>query len=183
MRIFISYSHSDTVFVNKLTADLQRNGIDVWIDQSGIKGGEAWSKAIVEGINNCDAFLSVLSPNSTASRNVTKELSIADSHHKPIYPVICEACDIPPDVEYQLAGLQWIDLSSDKYETGLNKLFSALGAKPETKTEAPVSPSQQPEKTVFPPGTKYEYSNSGYAMLAVIVPLAAWDSIASVVFP
>ncbi len=84
MRIFISYSHLDTRFVNQLTADLQRNGIEVWIDQSGIRGGEAWSKAIVEGINNCDAFLSVLSPNSTASRNVTKELSIADSRQNQI---------------------------------------------------------------------------------------------------
>lgn len=142
MHIFISYSHQDNAFVNRLTQDLQRQQIDVWIDQQGIQGGEAWRKAIVDGINQCDAFLIVLSPDSTTSRNVTKELSIADERGKRIFPVISEPCTIPPELEYQLAGLQWVDFTALGYEAALEKLLQALNVQQKARP-APQPPAQQ----------------------------------------
>jgi hypothetical protein len=164
MRIFISYSHQDNAFVTRLTGDLKQHGLDVWIDQSGIRGGDAWRKAIVEGIDTCDAFIAVLSPNYTASRNVAKELSIADEHGKRILPVICEPCQISTEMEYPLTGLQWLDFSSD-YDGALGKLLVAVGTTPSPKPsqtqeqQQPQIPrfSQQPQQQQTPqeqlPGT------------------------------
>jgi hypothetical protein len=151
MHIFISYSHQDAAFVNRLTQDLQRQQIDVWIDQQGIQGGEAWRKAIVEGINQCDAFLIVLSPDAAASRNVTKELSIADERGKRIFPVICEPCTIPAELEYQLAGLQWVDFTALGYDAAFGKLLQALNVPQKAAPQPPPTIPPQPQPQPIPP--------------------------------
>ena len=81
-KIFISYSRHDSDFVNRLVADLEGRDFSVWIDRSAIQGGDSWRKSIVDAISACDVFLIVISPNSVGSRNVTKEISMADERGK-----------------------------------------------------------------------------------------------------
>ncbi|MBI3741212.1 MAG: toll/interleukin-1 receptor domain-containing protein, partial [Chloroflexi bacterium] len=80
--IFISYSRKDTEFVVRLTASLETRGIQAWTDQGAIIAGDAWRRQIVDAIETCKVFLVVLSPSSTVSDNVIKELSIAESSRK-----------------------------------------------------------------------------------------------------
>jgi hypothetical protein len=152
MRVFISYSHDDGEFANRLADDLRFYNFEVWIDQHGIQGGDAWRKAIVEGIDSSEAFLIILSPTAMASRNVAKELNIADERGKRIFPVVCKPCEIPQEMEYQLTGLQWIDFSAD-YDAAMPKLLTALdnslrpaSAPPKAQPvpAAPPSPQQNP---------------------------------------
>ena len=35
--VFISYSRDDSDFVNRLRDDLSANGVDVWLDKTGLK--------------------------------------------------------------------------------------------------------------------------------------------------
>ncbi len=65
--VFISYARDDNDFVLKLTSDLAQRGVSVWLDTGSIRAGEAWRGSIVEAIENCTAFLIVLSPKSVAS--------------------------------------------------------------------------------------------------------------------
>ncbi len=136
--VFISYSRKDNEFVDKLIMDLERNGVHVWIDRHDIEGGTAWRAAIAEAVRQCSAFVIVLSPNSTSSRNVSRELSVAESHDRLIVPVIYRACDIPPGMEYQLAELQWINLTAMTYEEGLRRLVKVLNKGAETDGETPA---------------------------------------------
>jgi hypothetical protein len=57
-----------------------------------------------------------------------KELSIAESRKRRIIPVVFEQCEIPPEMEYQLAGLQWVDFSESEFDDALGRLASALSA-------------------------------------------------------
>ena len=50
-----------------------------------------------------------ISPNSTESENVVKELALASERKKPIIPVYLEAAEIPETMEYQLAGIQRVE--------------------------------------------------------------------------
>lgn len=136
--IFISYSRDDSDFVNGLIADIEKRGVEVWIDRQDISGGEAWRAAIAEAIRSCDAFVIVLSPNSTVSKNVSRELSIAESHHRPIIPLLYQPCEIPPNMEYQLAEIQWIDFTAEKYADALERLIKVLG-KPASATPRPAA--------------------------------------------
>src|SRR5262245_27367673 len=45
--VFLSYSREDSEKVDKIVSDLKSAGHDVWIDRSGIDGGQAWRKEIV----------------------------------------------------------------------------------------------------------------------------------------
>jgi hypothetical protein len=134
--IFISYSRGDSQFVDGLIRDLERKGIHVWVDREDIEGGTAWRAAISDAIRQCRAFLIVLSPNSTRSKNVSRELSLAESHDRMIIPIIYQDCDIPSGMEYQLAELQWINLNNLTYEVALDRLVRALAKSAGTGGEA-----------------------------------------------
>ena len=129
--IFISYSRRDKDFVDTLVQDLESNGFSVWIDREDIRGGDSWRKSIVDAIRSCESFVLVLSPNSVASVNVAKEVSIADSDKVRIIPVIYKTCQISADMEYQLASVQQISIV-ENYQRGLHQLIQALGGMTET---------------------------------------------------
>jgi hypothetical protein len=161
-RVFISYSRHDSEFVNHLIQDLERNRFSVWIDRAGIQAGESWRKSIVDAIDSCDCFVLVLSPHSVQSRNVTKEVSMADERHKRIFPIICQPCTIPADMEYQLTGVQYTDFAGEGYERALGRLLAALGA----KAPAPPSPSN--------PSTGYDTWNTNVGP-PPFTPVGAWQ--------
>lgn len=126
MDVFISYSRRDSVFVNRLVADLESHGHRPWCDRSDIRGGQLWQQQIVQGIEGCQTFLLVLSAHSVQSINVVKELSLAEANGKRILPVMIEDVEIPDTMEYQLAGIQMILFESDDYEASLPRLFDGL---------------------------------------------------------
>ncbi len=126
-QIFFSYSRKDSEFVDRLSADLEYRGINVWIDRGDIFAGETtWRQQIVEAIKSCTVFFIVLSPDSFGSNNVNRELTLAESEKKTIIPIFHRSAEIPDSMAYQLAGLQLLDFSSGDYADNLQKLLSTL---------------------------------------------------------
>lgn len=76
--IFISYSHQDKKYVHKLESDLKEKGFDVWVDVR-INSGEQWPTAIQTKLDACDAFIIVISEESSKSDFVEKEIARATS--------------------------------------------------------------------------------------------------------
>lgn len=145
-QIFVSYSRRDSKIVDQLISRLEEAGYTVWVDREDIQGGSQWRQAIVMAIDNCQVFISVLSPNSIASDNVRKEMDIAEGSKKPILPVMLQQIELPTHMRYQLAGLQIIDLSQD-FETGFSQLIESLG-------ERGVKPTAEPSATTVPRQTR-----------------------------
>lgn len=140
-QIFISYSRTDSDFVNGLIQDLERKGFDVWVDTQDIKGGAAWRAAIAQAIRECQAFLLVLSPNSVDSRNIEQELSVASNHDRQVIPILYQPCDIPDELALPLASLQRIDfIERSNYEEALGRLVQALGGQTDTHPSQPPPP-------------------------------------------
>jgi hypothetical protein len=71
---FVSYNSADKEFARKLAADLESQGIKVWLDQWAIRGGESISDKVQQGINTSDVFIVILSRSSVRSRWVKEEL-------------------------------------------------------------------------------------------------------------
>ena len=103
--VFISYAARDRERVLGLVERLRGAGVTVWIDQAGIDVSTMWSQEIVSAIKSCKVMLLSISPNSTESENVVKELALASERKKPIIPVYLETAEIPETMEYQLAGI------------------------------------------------------------------------------
>jgi type III secretion system FlhB-like substrate exporter len=125
--LFVSYARKNIEIAEKLTADLERAGFNVWLDRKGIDGGSKWAAEIARAISECETFLLLISPDSIASDNVRKECDLAAEDKRRMVPVIIhEVPQIPPELRYHLAGLQRIDCTAD-YQRGFADLLRALG--------------------------------------------------------
>ena len=108
--VFISYSRENQQQVVRLVEYLREKGLAVWMDETDIHGATMWTEEIVEAIHKCNLFILAISQHSTGSKNVVKELALASEREKIILPIYLEQCDIPKNMEYQLAGIQNIAL-------------------------------------------------------------------------
>ncbi len=87
--IFISYSHADQEYVHKLHAALLSEGFDAWID-GRIDYGDQWPKVIQRHLDECDAFIIVMSQNSFESDMVQNEITRAREKKKNIFPILLD---------------------------------------------------------------------------------------------
>ncbi len=122
--IFLSYSRKDRQIMDTLARKLQDAGFEIWLDTKGIRGGKAWRKEIVIAIEGAAALVVALSPHSAASSNVATELDLAKDANKAIIPLEIRTTAIPPEMKYQLTGLQRILL--EPFEDGFAELVRSL---------------------------------------------------------
>lgn len=96
-RIFLSYARKDgRVLALKLRNDLIKKGYDVWLDTSDIYGGDDWSEAIEEAIEQCDVAVLVLSIASYQSKICRAEHLRSLRKGKAVIPVkVQEDAEIP----------------------------------------------------------------------------------------
>lgn len=99
--VFISYSHNDRAFVQKLAQDLRDNGGNkVWLDLWEIRIGDSIIGKIEEGINESDFLIVVLSEHSVMSNWVISELRSAltiqlNQQNVKVLPVLIDDCQKP----------------------------------------------------------------------------------------
>lgn len=87
-KVFVSYSRRDKDFVRKLHEALVANGFEVWVDWEGIPLGTDWWQEIVDGIQEADNFVFVISPDSVASKVCGDEIQTAIDSNKRLVPVL-----------------------------------------------------------------------------------------------
>ena len=124
--VFISYAAKDRERVLGLVKRLRDAGVTVWIDQAGIDVATMWSQEIVSAIRGCKVMLLSISPHSTESENVVKELALASERKKPIIPVYLERADIPETMEYQLAGIQRVEYFANNEDAAFKAMVRSL---------------------------------------------------------
>ena len=141
--IFISYSHKDSDYANQLGASLEASGFQVWIDRR-IDYGAEWSDVIETHLNECAAFVLIMSRNAKTSTWVKNELSRAQRLNKPIFPIWIDG-----DIWLAVESLQHFDARnggtpSDKFYQQLAQIVP-----PQAVTEA-VVPDFDPPKLSLP---------------------------------
>ena len=85
--IFISYSRRDIDFVQQIVEALKAEDLDIWIDWNSIPKGEDWEQEIYRGIEEADAFLFLISPDSVSSEMCNREIAHAARNGKRILPI------------------------------------------------------------------------------------------------
>jgi TolB-like protein/Flp pilus assembly protein TadD len=64
--VFLSYASQDADAAARISAALRSAGIEVWFDQSELRGGDAWDRQIREQIHDCRLFIALISANTEA---------------------------------------------------------------------------------------------------------------------
>src|SRR6516165_2465614 len=59
--VFLSYASQDAEAARKICAGLRAGGIEVWLDQSELRGGDAWDRQIRAQIHDCVLFIPLIS--------------------------------------------------------------------------------------------------------------------------
>src|SRR5579862_6782219 len=62
--VFLSYASQDAQAARRICDALREAGIEVWFDQSELRGGDAWDRAIRKQIKTCLLFIPVISKNT-----------------------------------------------------------------------------------------------------------------------
>lgn len=125
-KAFISYSHSDSKFTDRLSKSLMEKGQDVFYDKWDIQPGDSIVEKIFDvGLSECSAFLIVLSNNSIKSQWVKEELNTATLRRieklTRVIPILIESVDIP----LSLRTLRWVDMRTN-FEEGVRQILNAI---------------------------------------------------------
>lgn len=145
-QVFISYSHRDMKFADKLANALTSDGINVWYDHWKIRVGDSIIRKIQEGITTSNFLIILLSKNSTESRWVEQELNAAtikniESYGVFILPVLVEKCLIPTFLSDKKYADFTQDFSSAYKEllTAIDQHFNVVGINRESLTDDRLS--------------------------------------------
>src|SRR4029450_9752028 len=108
-KIVLSYSRRDEVVADAVVNTAAARNLSIWYDKL-IPAGRDWRDSIVEAIEKCDALVILFSRESNNSRQLIKELPIADRFGKLVIPVLIEATEPRGAYLYEMASRNWINL-------------------------------------------------------------------------
>jgi formylglycine-generating enzyme required for sulfatase activity len=163
-QIFISHSHEDAVFAQRLADDLRGRGWPVWIAPDSIRPGEKWVEAINRGLDESGIIALVLTPEAIKSRWVQSETSVAiELEHKGsvhFVPLELKSAELPP----LWRAYQRLPFGQG-YAVGLKSLLAELSL----STTPPIHSEEQPPAGKAEPKPEKEV-HPGLALLLSVKP-------------
>lgn len=143
--VFISYSRDDAEVAHQVTEILERGGHRPWIDNQLVPG-QRWKDKIEQAINDCDAFLFLLSPRALNSEYCQWEYSVAVEKQKPVFPVLIKPGELKyPEEMADLKNIQFVDMSGGINAANTASLIGGVfRARPVTQTKIPVKHKDVP---------------------------------------
>jgi TIR domain len=124
--VFISYSHGDAAFVERLIEDLEYSEVRARYDRWILNVGDSILAKLAEEVSVADKIIAVLSPRSVQSTWVRKELALAmagemSSAQTKVLPALIEDCTLPD----MLIDKVYADFRAEYYH-GLFAILRAL---------------------------------------------------------
>jgi hypothetical protein len=135
--VFISYVRENQDQVDRLCQDLERHGVNVWLDRNNIKPGARWRAAIQEAIRNGNFFIACFSDEYTSKTKsymneeltlATEELRQYASDREWFIPVLLSECDVPArsiGAGETLLDINWVPLY-ENWEAGIQRILSVI---------------------------------------------------------
>jgi TolB-like protein len=177
--VFLSYATQDRAAARALQAAMSSWGLEVWLDESELGGGEAWDQKIRKQIRECQFFMPLVSA-QTESRlegyfrrewrlAVERTLDMADGHLFLLPVVVDETHQATARVPEKFLAVQWLKVPGGQPTPALEALCRRIAAgqstEPARKPAAlplPVAAARNapPEYPAFPlqaPGQKLPY--------------------------
>ena len=126
MPVFISYSHSDELFVNVLAANLVKRNAHVWVDTWELNVGDSILNKVQQAIQDSSALLVVLSKSSVTSEWCRKEINAGlmrelDEKRVVVLPILVNDCEIPIFLREKM----YADFRTN-FDKGLKSLVEAI---------------------------------------------------------
>ena len=126
MKVFISHSSRDKWAARRISDDINRLGVETFLDEKDIETGEAIDETISVHLKECDECLLLLSPSSLNSHWVLIEIGGAKALGKRLVPILLHigVNDMPSPIAKHLA--RDINEIEKYYEEVQNRLAGHL---------------------------------------------------------
>jgi adenylate cyclase len=185
--VFLSYASQDAAAAQRICEALRASDIEVWFDQSELRGGDAWDLKIRQQIRDCALFIPIISAH-TASRPegyFRLEWAIADQRTQMIarnkafiIPVCIDATpESVPDLPESFLRVQWTRLPAGATPASFCQRIAALlgvAGQPTAAQAAttPTPPVHQPLSVGGPPQPR-KFNGWIAAAAAVLIVIGA----------
>jgi TolB-like protein len=130
--VFLSYASDDREAARSIGDALTSFGLDVWLDQSELGGGDAWDQKIRKQIRECDYFMPIISARTEARLEgyfrrewrlaVERTLDMADDHLFLLPLVIDDTNEARARVPEKFLTVQWLRLPEGRPTPALEVL-------------------------------------------------------------
>ena len=201
--VFLSYASQDATAAHRLAEALRAGGVEVWLDTTGLRGGDAWDQKIKKQIRDCALFLPIISV-TTQERDegyfrrewrqaVDRTHDMAGRATFLIPVVIDDTNEREAEVPDEFRNVQWTRLKNGETPTAfverVRGLLQSKGARNDSTrpismpsaASAPVAPSREPSASV-PTVPKASVKLSPALLAAIVVAALAVGYIGLVQF-
>jgi len=124
--VFVSYCREDQTIATRVCDALERRHVDCWVASRDIPAGEDWSEAIADGIEQCHTFVLILSEHCRQTRQIARELELADGHALRIVALRMQDVQPPPHLLFFLGNVQWLEAFGDRFDASITRLADAM---------------------------------------------------------
>jgi len=134
--VFLSYASQDAEAASRICDALRGVGVDVWFDQSALRGGDAWDASIRRQIKECALFVPIISANTQAREEgyfrrewnlaVNRMLDMADDRTFLLPVVIDTTIDVNARVPERFRDVQWTHLPASAAPAAFAERVSRL---------------------------------------------------------
>jgi TolB-like protein len=142
--VFLSYASQDAEAAQRLCNELRAAGVEVWFDQSELRGGDAWDALIRRQIKSCYLFVPIISANTQSREEgyfrrewnlaVARTLDMAEGRAFLLPIVIDGTSDSQAMVPEKFREVQWTRVPAganhDTFVDHVRRLLSPDAATP-----------------------------------------------------
>ena len=146
--VFLSYASQDADAARRICDALRAAGVEVWFDQSELRGGDAWDQKIRRQVKECALFMPIISAStqSRAEGYFRLEWRIADQrthlmgrNRAFIFPVcVDQTPDAGADVPDSFLAVQWTRLPAGETSAAVAEHVRRLLAGEGARASRPV---------------------------------------------
>ena len=163
--VFVSYASDDREAARSIGDALTSFGLDVWLDQSELGGGDAWDQKIRKQIRECDYFMAIISARTDARLEgyfrrewrlaVERTLDMADDHLFLLPVVIDDTNEAQARVPEKFLAVQWLRLPEGRPTPGLETLSRRIASGAVLEPQPPKSSAVRLQRSAASPARAY----------------------------
>jgi tetratricopeptide (TPR) repeat protein len=148
--VFLSYASQDAEAAKRICEGLRESGVEVWFDQSELRGGDAWDQSIRTQIKECALFIPVISAHTQGRAegyfrlewHLAEQRSLLIVRGRPfIVPVCVDGTNargaLVPDA---FLAVQWSKLPGGETPPNFSERVKKLLSGPDAETARQSSP-------------------------------------------
>ena len=177
MYIFLSHASANAKLAEKVCSVIEKTEHRCFMAPRDIRMGHEYAAEIMEGLDNSDAMVLLLSKESVASPHVLREIERAVSKNIPIIVYKYEEVELTKSLEYFLMTHQWITTPKSDYKDILECIETLAAEKKEAMQEG----SEQAEVTESTVTSKAKKHNLPIVIALSSVLLAVVIIVASLI--